>query len=74
VVLGGEFSDWIEVLSGVSQGSVLGSLLLLVFINNIDEAAAMVDIIRKFSDDSKVGHTIRSISSYCSGSVFGKAK
>jgi Reverse transcriptase (RNA-dependent DNA polymerase)/Endonuclease-reverse transcriptase len=58
VALGGEFSTWIEVLSGVPQGSVLGPLLFLIFIDDIDEAAAAVDIIRKFADDTKVGHTV----------------
>jgi hypothetical protein len=58
VVLGGEVSDWIEVLSGVPQGSVLGPLLFLIFINDIDEAAAAVDILRKFADDTKLGHTV----------------
>jgi hypothetical protein len=58
VVLGGEVSDWIEVLSGVPQGSVLGPLLFLIFINDIDEAAAAVDILRKFADDTKVGHAV----------------
>jgi hypothetical protein len=59
-VLGGEYSSWIDVLSGVPQGSVLGPLLFLIFINDIDEAAAAVDILRKFADDTKLGNTIRS--------------
>jgi ribonucleases P/MRP protein subunit RPP40 len=59
VVLGGEFSTWIEVLSGVPQGSVLGPLLFLIFINYIDEAASAVEIIREFADDTKIGRTIR---------------
>jgi ribonucleases P/MRP protein subunit RPP40 len=37
---------------------VLGPLLFLVFINDIDSAAAMVDIIRKFADNTKVGHKV----------------
>jgi len=53
VVLNGEASDWAAVLSGVPQGSVLGPLLFLIFINDLDEAAA-ARFIFKFADDTKV--------------------
>jgi ribonuclease P/MRP protein subunit RPP40 len=42
-------------LSEVLQGSVLGPLLFVVVINDIDGAVRQVDIIRKFADDTKIG-------------------
>lgn len=60
VVLNGASSGWKEVWSGVPQGSVLGPILFLVFINNLDMMAHLITVIKKFADDTKLGQVIRS--------------
>jgi ribonucleases P/MRP protein subunit RPP40 len=60
VVLNGKFSDWLEVLSGIPQGSVLGPLLFIVFINELDDAAVIIDLISKFADDTKLCKAVQS--------------
>jgi len=58
-MLGGQVSDWSEVLSGVPQGSVLGPILFVLYINYIDEC--INSKILKFADDTKICHTVNSL-------------
>ena len=54
VVLNGCQSHWTKVPSGVPQGSVLGPLLFVIFINDIDTAVDTVHcLILKYADDTK---------------------
>ena len=52
VMVDGEVSNWKPVLSGVPQGSVLGSILFLIYINDLEEG--VTSKILKFADDTKL--------------------
>ncbi len=57
LLLNGVSSQWMDVKSGIPQGSVLGPLLFFIFINNLPEAARST--IYLFADDSKIRRTIK---------------
>ena len=59
VIVNNVTSDWIPVISGVPQGSVLGPCLFVIYINDIDDAVSSK--ILKFADDPKITASISSV-------------
>ena len=52
VILGGEASEWTTVKSGIPQGSVLGPVLFVLFINDLPDA--LNSTVKIFADDTKI--------------------
>ena len=52
VIINGSYSSWKDVTSGIPQGSVIGPVLFLVFINDLPDVIDM--LIKLFADDAKV--------------------
>ena len=53
VVVNGKHSSWSRVLSGVPQGSVLGPLLFLMYIDDLDDVIEDSGLL-KFADDVRI--------------------
>ena len=60
----GEYSEWEDVISSVLQGSVLGGLLFIIFIDDIDDTVELEEddpmkaALVKFADDTKAGRIV----------------
>ena len=57
VIFGGAYSNWASVTSGVPQGSVLGPILFLLFVNDINESLSSP--LFQFADDHTIVRCIR---------------
>ena len=62
VVLNGISSDWTDVISGVPQGSVLGPILFILYVNDLpDKVKSYCKI---FADDTKLYKEINNLKDY----------
>ena len=56
--MNGTHSDWRNITSGIPQGSVLGPILFLIFINELPKVVKC--LIKLFADDAKFYQIIKS--------------
>ena len=59
VVLNGQTSEWRKLISGVPQGSVLGPLLFLIYINDLPDDKTLICQI--FADDTSLFSKVQDI-------------
>ena len=63
VVLNGQTSNWTDVQAGVPQGSVLGPLLFLIYINDLPEG--LQSNVKLFADDTSIFSIVNNVNLSC---------
>ena len=57
VRVNGEESDWMDIITGVPQGSMLGPILFVVYINDLPEK--VLSELLLYTDDAKIFREIK---------------
>ena len=55
IMVRGAYSEWFDIISGIPQGSVLGHILFLIYVNDIQETVN--NNVKMFADDTKLFRT-----------------
>ena len=63
VVLNGQTSDWADINAGVPQRSVLGTLLFLIYINDLSEG--LKSNVKLFADDTSIFSVVNDTNISC---------
>lgn len=61
VIVNNESSSWRDVTSGIPQGSVMGPVLFVLYINDLPESAAYNSDTFLYADDTKIFREINSV-------------
>lgn len=59
VVVDGVSSDWRPISSGVPQGSLLGPLFFMMFINDMPDVVSPTSLVALYADDCKTSRVIQ---------------
>ena len=64
VILNGQYSSWVDIRAGVPQGSILGSLLFLIYVNDLPNV--LKSKCKLFADDTSLFSVVHDISTSAS--------